>query len=82
MAITKAEFNAIPNAPELPTSIADTDNVDDYIIQLLRHAATVDFTNNTDTNLSDRPYRWGISEDSKFDASVEIPVTLGSLTVS
>ena len=76
-----ATFNSYPNAPTLPASLADGDSVDEYIIGLIRHAATVDFSEN-DTNLSDRPYRWGISEDSNFDASVEIPVTIGSLTVS
>jgi len=76
-----ATFNSFANAPALPASLADGDSVDEYIIDLIRHAATVDFAEN-DTNLSDRPYRWGISEDSNFDASVEIPVVIGSLTVA
>lgn len=74
-------FNSYSDAPTLPASLADGDSVDEYIISLIRHAATVDFGEN-DTNLSDRPYRWGISEDSNFDANVEIPVVIGSLTVS
>lgn len=80
--IDKATFTTYANAPELPASLGDADSVDEYIISLIRHCATVDFSENADTNLSDRPYRWGISEDSKFDASVEVPVTIGSLTVS
>ena len=81
MAINVATFNSYTGAPELPASLTDTDSIDEYIIGLIRHAATVDFNEN-DVNLSDRPYRWGISEDSAFDASVEIPVTIGSLTVN
>lgn len=81
MAIDKQLFESYTGAPELPASLAATDSIDEYIISLVRHAATVDFSEN-DTNLSDRPYRWGISEDSNFDASVEIPVTIGSLTVT
>ena len=81
MAIDVATFQSYTGAPELPASLATTDSVDEYIINLIRHAATVDFSEN-DVNLSDRPYRWGISENSEFDASVEIPVTIGSLTVS
>ena len=80
MAIDKALFNSYTDAPDLPSTLADGDSVDEYIISLIRHAATVDFNEN-DVNLTDRPYRWGISEDSKFDANLEIPVTIGSLTV-
>jgi len=82
MAIDVATFQSYTGAPELPASLATTDSVDEYIISLLRHAATVDFTENPDTNLSNRPYRWGISESSEFDASVEVPVSIGGLTVT
>jgi len=82
MAIDKATFNSYANPPELPASLADGDSVDEYIISLIRHCATVDFAENEDVSLSDRPYRWGISEDSNFDGNLEIPVTIGSLTVS
>ena len=75
-------FNSYADAPTLPADLATTDSVDEYIISLIRHAATVNFAEDTESNLSDRPYRWGISEDSNFDANVEIPVVIGSLTVS
>ena len=77
-----ATFNSYPDAPTLPASFAAGDSIDEYIISLIRHAATVDFSENEETNLSDRPYRWGISEDSAFDASVEIPVVIGPLSVA
>jgi len=82
MAIDVATFQSYSDAPDLPATLADTDSVDEYIISLIRHCATVDFTENPDTSLSDRPYRWGISEDSNFDGNLEIPITIGSLTVS
>lgn len=80
MAIDKALFDSYPDAPELPASIGEDDSIDEYIISLVRHLATVDFNEN-DVNLSDRPYRWGISESSEFDANITIPVTIGNLTV-
>jgi hypothetical protein len=82
MAIDVGTFQSYTGAPELPASLATTDSVDEYIISLIRHAATVDFSENPDTNLSNRPYRWGISEDSNFDGSIEIPVSIGNLTVT
>ena len=62
-----SDFNSIPGAPDIPTSITEGEGaMDSYIASLIMHAAKVERETDSDSNV----YRWNINEEAEFRGAV------------